>query len=596
MRLCQLFLSKCQASLERGEGKLSTLCKGFSKLGLPSHPTSSSILSNAMSLVECPACNNVVDESFLNKHLDSDCKELAPPKSQQPPGPKSQITLFDIGKKRNAPEPNNAVSPIAVPSSASPSPPNAPVAQQQHQQPTEPPPKKLKLGGLLQKKLEDDLTAPLAELARPKTLEEFFGQEAVVGEDSLLRDLIEAGRCPSLILWGGPGCGKTTLARLIGGYAPFYRELSAVKDSVAELKTQMEKAAGFKRLHPDERRLPVIFLDEIHRFNRAQQDALLGAVERGDFTLIAATTENPSFRIVSALLSRCRVIVLKSLAPEVLEQIISRASEIQAKRLAIEIHWDDQVLHRLATACDGDARSALNAVQLVVEASLAGQERKKRKLEESREDSTTTVTEDNTAAESADVKEAPKTVVKVTAERVLSALQKSHLLYDSSGDGHYDTISALHKSIRGGDADAAIYWMGRMLFAGEDPLFIVRRLIRCASEDIGLADPQALVLATSTWNACQYIGMPECGVCIAQLVTYLARAPKSIEVYKALGKVREAVTTEIAYPVPLHLRNAPTGLMKDLGYGAGYKYTPDFAPEDAHQEYFPPEMKGRKFF
>jgi putative ATPase len=426
----------------------------------------------------------------------------------------------------------------------------------------------MKLGG---NNIDEDLTAPLAELARPKKLEEFFGQDAIMSEDSLLRDLIEAGRCPSLILWGGPGCGKTTLARLIGTHAPWYRELSAVKDNVADLKAAMEKAAGYKRMHPEERRPPVIFLDEIHRFNRAQQDALLGSVERGDFTLLAATTENPSFRIVSALLSRCRTIVLKSLAVPVLEQILVRAAEIQAKRLAINVEWEENVLHRLATACDGDARSAINAVQMVVEATLAGNQRRQKKLADSKDDSLVT-TSDETAGESVPVPDSrPVVNIIITAERVLSALQKSHLLYDTSGDGHYDTISALHKSIRGSDADAALYWMGRMLFAGEDPLFIVRRLIRCASEDIGLADPQALVMATATWNSVTYIGMPEAGVCIAQLVVYLARAPKSVEVYKALDRVREAVTTEVAYPVPLHLRNAPTGLMKDLGYGAGYK-------------------------
>lgn len=418
-----------------------------------------------------------------------------------------------------------------------------------------------------------------------------------MGEDSLLRDLIEAGKCPSLLLWGGPGCGKTTLARLIGSYAPFYRELSAVKDNMNDIKSAMERAVSFKRMHPEENRQPVLFIDEIHRLNKAQQDVLLPTVERGDFTLVAATTENPSFRIISALLSRCRTVVLQSLAVPVLEQILARAAELQAKRLSVQVEWEENVIHRLAAACDGDARSAINAVQMVIEATLKNQERKRRKLEETRDESSATIAEGDQQpndAGSPDDAEAKKLMIKITAERVLSALQKSHLLYDQTGDGHYDTISALHKSIRGSDADAALYWMGRMLFAGEDPLFICRRLIRCASEDIGLADPQALTFAVSTWQACTYIGMPEAGVCIGQLVVYLARAPKSVEVYKALNRVQECVNSEVAYPVPLHLRNAPTSLMKDLGYAAGYKYNPDYEGP-VEQDYFPPELKGRKF-
>ncbi|KAI9020414.1 DNA polymerase III, clamp loader complex, gamma/delta/delta subunit [Hyaloraphidium curvatum] len=506
-----------------------------------------------MSLVECPACSRLVDSISINAHLDAGCPETMPPKQgtgrhqQLPPRtlpPARQVTLFDLGRKRDKPELSSG---SAAPAAGGHS--GAEVGQAVSPLPA---PKRPRLS-----RPEDDPTVPLAELARPKTLEELLGQDQLVGDDSLLKDLILAGKCPSLILWGNPGCGKTTLARLIGKHAAFYREISAVKENMAEVKAAAERAAGFKRAHPDETRNAVLFVDEVHRFNKAQQDFFLPFVEKGEFTLVAATTENPSFRVISALLSRCRTVVMHSLSIPVLETILTRATEIQCKRLSLDVQWDDNVLHRVASACDGDARSAINALQLVIEASVAASKRQQAR------------------------------------DRVLAALQKSHLLYDQ-GDSHFDMISALHKSMRGSDADAALYWMGRMLFAGEDPLYIVRRLIRFASEDVGLADPQALVQAIATWQAVQFIGMPECGVCIAQCVVYLARAPKSVEVYRGLKMVEAAVNTEVAYPVPLHLRNAPTSLMQNLGYSKGYKYNPDF-DGPVEQDYLPPELIGRKF-
>ncbi len=400
--------------------------------------------------------------------------------------------------------------------------------------------------------------SPLADRIRPNSLDGFLGQEGIIGKGTVLRNAIENDEIPSMILWGPPGSGKTTLARIIARMTKAnFVQFSAVTGSVADVRTIIAAAKERKKIYGQK---TVLFVDEIHRFNKAQQDAFLPHVENGTVILIGATTENPSFEIVSALLSRTKVFVLKSLSAQDLAQIIKRAISDKECGLGEEnIEIDDGTILSLAEAADGDARTALNALELAV-------------------------------------KSAPKTGDKIiiNKETIRQSLQKSHLLYDKGGEEHYNIISALHKSMRGSDADAALYWLGRMLEAGEDPLYVARRLIRFASEDIGLADPQALVQAVSAYEACHFNGMPECNVNLAQAAVYLAKAPKSNKLYLAYGKVQKDIADLPSESVPLHLRNAPTKLMKELGYGEGYKYDKKEAKETG-QTYLPDNLRDRKY-
>ena len=404
-----------------------------------------------------------------------------------------------------------------------------------------------------------DVNVPLAERMRPLKLDEIVGQEELVSEKSAFRKLIEQDKIPSCIFWGPPGTGKTTLAEVIAKTckADFVR-LSAITAGVADIRKIIQTAE--LKLKSNRRRT-ILFIDEIHRFNKGQQDALLPHIERGTVIFIGATTENPSFEVNHALLSRVKVFVLSALADDHISIIINRALVNKDRGLGnFKIDMQKEVLDEIVKAADGDARVALNTLEMAVNAA------------EIKTDGT----------------------IHVTEKSVFAVLQRSYLVYDKNGEEHYNIISALHKSLRGSDVNAALYWLARMLEGGEDPIYVARRLVRFASEDIGLADPQALVQAIATMQAVQLIGMPECNVHLSQAVVYLAQAPKSNTLYKAYSAASIDARETSDLPVPLHLRNAPTSLMKNLGYGKDYKYNPNYK-ESVEQEYLPKELKGRKY-
>jgi len=403
--------------------------------------------------------------------------------------------------------------------------------------------------------------APLADRVRPRTLDEIVGQEEVLGPGRPLRRAIEQDQLRSLILWGPPGSGKTTLAFVVRRLTKAHFEaMSAVLSGVKEVREVLRAAEERRRR---EGRRTVVFIDEIHRFNKAQQDALLAHVESGDIVLIGATTENPSFEVNAALLSRSRVVVLKPLEAEQLLVVLRQALADGDRGLgAYAAKVDEEALAFLAETSDGDARTALNVLELAV----------------------------TTSAPAGD---APR---HVDLPAMREAFARKALLYDRAGEEHYNVISALHKSIRNSDADAGLYWLARMLEAGEDPLYVARRLVRFASEDVGLADPQALVVAMAAQQAVHFIGLPEGALALAELVVYLAAAPKSNAVYAAYGEAsRDALETR-AEPVPLWIRNAPTGLMKDLGYGKGYRYAHDEAEGVSGMDCLPDALAGRRYY
>ena len=444
--------------------------------------------------------------------------------------------------------------------------------------------------------------SPLADFMRPASIADYVGQDHIMGPNSILHSVVESGHIPSLVLWGPPGCGKTTLALILARAArekagARFVQLSATVDGVKEIKEVVKVSRNDKAVL---KRQTILFIDEIHQFNKRQQDVFLPHVEDGTITLIGATTENPSFKLNSALLSRCHVLVLHKLDSGHVESILKRA---MGRLCAIEeeeyeergrngdpvkeklVIVDKDVVPMLSSFCDGDARNALNALQIAVEAV------------QSKHQSSQRNGGDQPASDLDEGVSQTSALPRVTVSDAKESLQRSHLLYDRAGEEHYNCISALHKSMRGSHASASLYWLARMLSAGEDPLYVARRIIRCASEDIGMADPSALTQAVSAYQACHLMGMPECDVVLAQAVVYMARAPKSVEVYSAYRRATQCVRHHPGpLPgVPLHLRNAPTRLMKDLGYGEGYMYNPHFSGA-VEQKYLPEELEGTDFF
>ena len=546
-------------------------------------------------MVSCPICDRSVKEADINRHLDSSCKlfldhgEASPATQAQgaqaggtratffTPTAKRTVSFKEEGHASTQPPPSNTGLKRGAPddqeSQIDASSPNGGQSEQRSVPKTSPPTKKRK----------SNAHAPLAERMRPQTLDEVAGQD-IVGPDGVLRNLITTDRVPSMILWGGPGTGKTTIARLIAHTAGTrFVEINSTSSGVAECKKLFSEARNELNLTG---RKTIIFCDEIHRFSKSQQDVFLGPVEAGQVTLVGATTENPSFKVVNALLSRCRTFTLSKLSDDNVFGILKHALTHEvpdalptpssspsseptegdhAEKLKISqtsgfniLAVDDcALLHYLAAFADGDARTALNLLELAL-----------------------------------DLCQRPGT----TADDIKRSLTQT-LVYDRAGDQHYDTISAFHKSVRGSNTDAALYYLARMLQSGEDPLYVARRMVVIASEDVGLADNSLLSLATATYTAAEKIGMPECRINLAHCTVALCEAPKSTRSYRGLSEAYKALREPgvAGLPIPIHLRNAPTRLMKELGYGKEYKYNPDFAEGRVVQEYLPEKLVGRKF-
>lgn len=513
-------------------------------------------------MVECPVCSKPVKDNRINEHLDSDCKEhLLEQEPENTPNPSKTHSFFTPGTRKPPATQRNG-----HPTS---SPPLAQATQRIVERPKTPPAgTKRPLEDVPEGQSNGDIPSPtavkkakrlkaveaampLAERMRPTSLDHVCGQE-LVGPDGILRGMVNEGKLPSMVLWGRPGTGKTTIARLIANTSGArFVEINSTSTKLEEVRRIFGEAARDLQLTG---RKTIVFCDELHRFSKTQQDAFLGPVESGTITLIAATTENPSFKVISALLSRCRTFTLDDLKEPDLVRILERA--VAAENCDSPL-IDKDMLQYFARFSDGDARTALNLLDLAMNLSKSPE---------------------------------------MTKEKIQQSLTKT-LVYDRAGDQHYDSISAMHKSIRGSDADAALYYLARMLESGEDPRYIARRLIVVASEDVGLADNTLLQLATATYSACEKIGMPECRINLAHAVTALSLAPKSTRAYRGLNNAMQALKEPgvAALPIPFHLRNAPTKLMKEMGYGEDYKYNPNYLDGKVKQEYLPEELRGRSF-
>ncbi|MEW5806365.1 MAG: replication-associated recombination protein A [Acidobacteriota bacterium] len=403
-------------------------------------------------------------------------------------------------------------------------------------------------------------SAPLADRMRPMDFDEFLGQDDIVGEGKLLRRAIEKDELRSIILWGPPGSGKTTLAHIIAHHTKAkFIPFSAVLAGIKEVKEVMAQAEEHRKMFGQK---TILFIDEIHRFNKAQQDAFLPYVEKGIIILIGATTENPSFEVIAPLLSRSKVYVLRPLSQEMIEKILKKALTDERGLMRLNVSIEDTLLKEIAILSQGDARFALNILEFVCANAQPGEAGRR----------------------------------KIAREMIIDALQKTSLYYDKDGEEHYNLISALHKSLRNSDPDAALYWLARMLQSGEDPLYIARRMVRFASEDVGVADPQALQVAIAAKEAIHFLGIPEGDLALAEAAVYLAMAPKSNSLYEAYGKVTDDIRKGEVFPVPLHLRNAPTGLMKALKYGEGYKYAHDFEDAMTDMDCLPEKLRSRKYY
>ncbi|KAL8703744.1 MAG: hypothetical protein Q9201_003069 [Fulgogasparrea decipioides] len=526
-------------------------------------------------MVDCPICGKAVSGSKINLHIDSGCKlHVESPVSSQTNSSRQVSSFF----KASTSHTTGSIGPGNLRSSDSrfvgtnsvhgtPTNNPAPTGSKRHAITQEieesastgdpetdgyftanVPAKRLKSTNALQR------AAPLAERMRPRILDDVCGQE-LVGPGGVLRGLIETDRVPSMILWGGPGTGKTTIARVVANMVGSrFIEINSTSSGVGECKKLFAEAGNELRLAG---RKTIIFCDEIHRFSKSQQDVFLGPVESGQITLIGATTENPSFKVQNVLLSRCRTFTLQKLTDADIITILQRALNVEGPNYSPSGLVDDDLVHYLAAFADGDARTALNLLELAMEVSKRP---------------------------------------SATKETIKSALTKT-LVYDRAGDQHYDTISALHKSVRGSDPHASLYYLSRMLTSGEDPLYIARRLVIIASEDVGLADNTLLPLATATYTACEKIGMPECRINLAHCVSALALAKKSTRTYRGLGNAEKVLNEPgmAGLPVPMHLRNAPTRLLKEIGAGKEYKYNPGYREGKVKQDYLPEKLRGHVF-